>query len=94
MDKKQVLMKQLKPYLPIGFDEMIADLLVTYPVRFAITNPRATKLGDYRAPMQGEKFHRISVNGNLNQYSFNHNIARICSLRNLCYPWSQSETAW
>jgi SprT protein len=45
MDKKQVLMKQLKPYLPIGFDEMIADLLVTYPVRFAITNPRATKLG-------------------------------------------------
>jgi hypothetical protein len=70
MDKKQVLMKQLKPYLPIGFDEMIADLLVTYPVRFAITNPRATKLGDYRAPMQGEKFHRISVNGNLNQYSF------------------------
>lgn len=70
MGKKELLMKQLKPYLPLGFDEMIADLLLMYPVRFAITNPRATKLGDYRAPMQGEKFHRISVNGNLNQYSF------------------------
>ncbi len=49
---------------------MVADLLLNHPVRFAITNPRATKLGDYRAPQSGETFHRISVNGNLNPYNF------------------------
>lgn len=61
---------QLKAYLPRGFEQMVAELLLRYPVRFSITNPRNSKLGDYRAPIQGEKFHRISVNGNLNPYSF------------------------
>ncbi|MCC6701297.1 MAG: SprT-like domain-containing protein [Fluviicola sp.] len=70
MDKRERLKQQLKAYLPEGFEAMVADLLLQYPVRFAITNPRATKLGDYRAPINGEKHHRISVNGNLNKYSF------------------------
>jgi SprT protein len=68
--KQSQLEKQLKAYLPEGFEEMVAELLVAYPVRFAITNPRNSKLGDYRAPIGEEKFHRISVNGNLNPYSF------------------------
>lgn len=70
VSKKERLVKQLKPYLPSGFEDMVADLLLSYPVRFAITNPRATKLGDYRPPFGEEKLHRISVNGNLNPYSF------------------------
>lgn len=70
LSRKQRLEKQLKPYLPEGFEPMVADLLLKNPVRFNITQPRATKLGDYRAPYGDEKFHRISVNGNLNRYSF------------------------
>jgi SprT protein len=70
LTKKEKYIQQLKPYLPAGFEEMVSDLLLSHPVRFAITNPRATKLGDYRAPQQGETFHRISVNGNLNPYNF------------------------
>nr|WP_294858902.1 sprT domain-containing protein [uncultured Fluviicola sp.] len=70
LTKKEKYIQQLKPYLPSGFELMVADLLLNHPVRFAITNPRATKLGDYRAPQQGETFHRISVNGNLNPYNF------------------------
>jgi hypothetical protein len=70
LSKKEKYIRQLKPYLPAGFEEMVANLLLSHPVRFAITNPRATKLGDYRAPMPGETFHRISVNGNLNPYNF------------------------
>lgn len=68
--RQQQLSEQLKPYLPSGFELMVAKLLTGYPVKFSITNPRATKLGDYRAPAPGEKFHRITVNGNLNRYSF------------------------
>lgn len=70
LTKKEKYEQQLKAYLPTGFESMVADLLLSHPVRFAITNPRSTKLGDYRAPQQGETFHRISVNGNLNRYNF------------------------
>ncbi|MFY7990285.1 MAG: SprT-like domain-containing protein [Fluviicola sp.] len=70
MERKHKLEAQLKAYLPVGFEPMVADLLLRYPVRFSITNPRSTKLGDYRPPMGDEKHHRISVNGNLNKYAF------------------------
>lgn len=70
MHKKERYQEQLKPYLPNGFEEMVADLLITHAVRFKITTPRSTKLGDYRAPGSGEKHHQISVNGNLNVYNF------------------------
>lgn len=69
-EKKTKIIQQLSPYLPIGFEEMVADLLIKHPVRFAVKNPRNTKLGDYRPPMPQEKHHRISINGNLNRYSF------------------------
>jgi len=68
--KQQRLEKQLRAYLPEGYEPMVAGLLVKYPVRFAITAPRSTKLGDYRPPFGAEKHHRISVNGDLNKYSF------------------------
>lgn len=61
---------QLKRFVPSGFERMAADLLLKYPVKFTITNPRSTKLGDYRPPFGGASFHRITVNGNLNPYSF------------------------
>jgi SprT protein len=58
-----------KRYLPEAFVEMVVDLFLTSAVRFKIVNGRATKLGDFRAGSKGEK-HRITVNGDLNPYSF------------------------
>lgn len=40
-----------------------------HPILFRIVRPRSTKLGDYR-PLLNGKQHRITVNSNLNRYSF------------------------
>lgn len=58
-----------KKYLPEAFIEMVVELFLAHPVRFKIVNGRATKLGDFRAGIHGEK-HRITVNGDLNPYAF------------------------
>ncbi len=69
-DKFLRLRMQLKPYLPAGYEDMVTELLLKYPVKFTISKPRSTKLGDYRAPFGGSKHHEISVNGNSNPYQF------------------------
>jgi hypothetical protein len=59
----------LRPFLPSGSEYYVADFLVNKTVHFTVSKARKTKLGDYRQPWEG-KPHRISVNGNLNQYAF------------------------
>ncbi len=59
----------LNRYLPEGSIDLLRPLLSQYPLQLTISKPRKTKFGDYRFP-QGEKPHRISINGNLNPYSF------------------------
>lgn len=61
--------KALGRYLPPGSLELLIPLLGKYPLQLTISKPRKTKFGDYRFP-QSNKPHRISVNGNLNAYSF------------------------
>lgn len=67
--RKQVVTEKLKAFLPAGFEVMVADLLFENPVSFKIVPPRSTKLGDFRAGINGEK-HQITVNGDLNPYAF------------------------
>lgn len=55
--------------MPAGSLDLLKPLLNRYPLQLTISKPRKTKFGDYRFP-QGTKPHRISVNGNLNTYSF------------------------
>ncbi|MGB1205577.1 MAG: SprT-like domain-containing protein [Chitinophagales bacterium] len=59
----------LKNYLPSKSLHLIALLLAKHHVSLKITPKRSTKLGDYRPPF-GKKGHRISINGDLNQYAF------------------------
>lgn len=66
---KEKIQQQLSQFVPVGFEEMIATLLFSAHVQFKIVRPRNTKLGDYR-PAHSGKPHRITVNGNLNKYSF------------------------
>ena len=59
----------LQKYIP---EEALADcikLLQSEPIELRISKPRKTKLGDYRRPKENGK-HRISINNNLNKYSF------------------------
>ncbi len=62
--KKRVLEK----YLPTEHLDYVLDLLASYPVKFRVSKPRKTKLGDFRYNRNG--LHQISVNGDLNQYAF------------------------
>lgn len=67
--KKNDLVKRLQPFAPEGTAEEIVTLIAQYKVRFRISKPRQSKLGDYRHPGKSGG-HRISVNGDLNPYSF------------------------
>lgn len=59
----------LKAYLPAGSFELVMPLILHHKVHLTVSRHRQTKLGDYRNAW-GNKNHRISVNGNLNKYSF------------------------
>jgi hypothetical protein len=59
----------LKAYLPEGAFEPVLALIHQYKVHLTVTKARKSVLGDYRHPMMGAN-HKISVNGNLNQYEF------------------------
>jgi hypothetical protein len=59
----------LKAYLPEGAFEPVLALIHQYKVHLTVTKARKSVLGDYRHPLMGAN-HKISVNGNLNQYEF------------------------
>lgn len=59
----------LKAYLPEGAFEPVLALIHQYKLHLTVTKARKSVLGDYRHPKIGAN-HKISVNGNLNQYEF------------------------
>ena len=61
--------KILAEYLPEAAVKPVANLIVRYKIHFRISRSRRTKLGDYRPPIN-QPYHKISVNHDLNQYSF------------------------
>lgn len=67
--KQQELANRLTPFLPGGTAQQVASLIARHKVRFRISKPRRSKLGDYRPPGPNGG-HRISVNGDLNPFGF------------------------
>ncbi len=59
----------LEKYLPEQAVPMVLLWFSNHNVQLKITRNRTTKLGDYRPPLQ-KKFHRITVNHDLNKYHF------------------------
>lgn len=57
-------------YVPQEFVPYVFNLLTTNKVKFRVTKKRVTKLGDYRPPNNATGYHVISVNFDLNPYSF------------------------
>lgn len=69
MSKKEHPLHALAAYLPENSFDKVAEYLHKYKVHLTITRQRQSVLGDYRNAING-KNHRISVNGNLNKFSF------------------------
>jgi SprT protein len=59
----------LNKYVPEQASPLLIHWLIGYQTRLVITGERQTKLGDYRPPYAGAG-HSITINHNLNKYSF------------------------
>lgn len=69
MPRKEAPLNQLQGYLPADTYESVRQYLHQYQVHLTVARERKTILGDYRHRTHANT-HRISVNGNLNPYSF------------------------
>lgn len=69
MPKKEAPIHYLQNYLPPGTYESVLEYLQLYKVHLTVAKERKSILGDYRHSTHARN-HRISVNGNLNQYAF------------------------
>jgi hypothetical protein len=69
MPRKEAPLNLLQSYLPDKTFEAVHQYLHQYHVHLTVAKERKSILGDYRHRTHG-KTHRISVNGNLNPYSF------------------------
>lgn len=63
------LKNNLKKYLPENAIDDCIDFINRYRIKIVITKARRSKLGDYSPPQNG-KPHTITINHNLNRYSF------------------------
>lgn len=59
----------LRKYIPHFAVDIIAIWIIELDIKLRITKERSTKLGDYMPPHNGLN-HTITVNHNLNEYSF------------------------
>ena len=69
MPKKEAPIDHLQNFLPPNTYEPVLEYLQHYKVHLTVTRERKTILGDYRHQTHHAN-HRISVNGNLNPFSF------------------------
>ncbi|MES2883002.1 MAG: SprT-like domain-containing protein [Bacteroidota bacterium] len=69
MPKKEAPLSGLQKFLPAGTLEPVILYLQQYNVHLTVARERKSILGDYRHKTHHSN-HRISVNGNLNQYAF------------------------
>jgi len=69
MAKKEAPITRLQDFLPPGTFDAVFQYLQQYHVHLTVARERKSILGDYRHRTYDQN-HRISVNGNLNQYAF------------------------
>ena len=70
MKKQEQSLGLLEQFLPKGAFEQIAPFFKAHTIHLTLTNERRSVLGDYRHPVPDAPHHRISINANLNPYSF------------------------
>jgi hypothetical protein len=70
MKKQETSFNVLEQFLPAGAWEQVAPFFKTHAIHLTLTHERKSVLGDYRHPTRDVPEHRISINANLNPYSF------------------------
>lgn len=70
MRKQETSLFTLEHFLPPQTFELLAPYFKTHAIHLTLTRERKSVLGDYRIPTRDFPQHRISVNINLNSYSF------------------------
>ena len=85
MPKKEAHITTLQDFLPPGTYEPVLAYLQHFKVHLTVARERKSILGDYRHRTNHQN-HRISVNGNLNQYAFLvtllHELAHLLTFEN------------
>ena len=69
MPKTEAPLDAIRKYIPEKAAQLVLDYLHLHKVHLTVTKERKSVLGDYRHATTYNN-HRISVNGNLNKYSF------------------------
>lgn len=69
MSKKEAPISRLQDFLPDNTYDKVIAYLNYYKVHLTVARERKSILGDYRHRTHGSN-HRISINGNLNKFSF------------------------
>ena len=69
MPKREAPLEYLQQFIPAEAAGLILEYLHHYKVHLTITRERKSVLGDYRHATR-DHHHRISINGNLNHFSF------------------------
>lgn len=70
MKKQETSIYLLSRFIPEGSFELVAPFFQNHTIHLNLTRERKSVLGDYRNPTKDHPYHRISVNVNLNPYSF------------------------
>ena len=70
MKKQETSIYLLNKFLPEGTFDLIAPFFQNHTIHLTLTHERKSVLGDYRHPTRDVPYHRISINVNLNPYSF------------------------
>ncbi len=60
----------LHSYIPEESIDAVCDILILFPVKVKIVNPRKRIHGSYRRPRTTTDYHLITVNNDLNPYTF------------------------
>ena len=66
---RETIANNLAKFVPEKVLHLLTDWIITYKINLTVKPRRSSINGDYKAPYRGVG-HRISVNANLNKYSF------------------------
>ncbi len=90
--------KTLADFIPEGAYELVLPYFNQYTIHLTLTKERATILGNYKNPIHLQDPHLISVNGNLNPYSFLitllHEIAHLVTFVQYKHAVAPHGTEW
>ncbi|MDR1181603.1 MAG: SprT-like domain-containing protein [Bacteroidales bacterium] len=60
----------LQSYIPLESVDEICDTFALYPIKIRVVKPRKRVQGSYRRPKPSAEYHLITINSDLNRYTF------------------------